>query len=491
MKNRYSVIGSGFSGLSAAAVLASQGNNVKVIEKNNQYGGRARQFEEAGFLFDMGPSWYWMADVFDRFFLRFGKQPSDYYNLIKLDPGFQIIFSQDHTMKLSDKWSNILDLFESYEKGAGDKLIKFMHDAEIKYNIGMDSLVYNPCLSILEFFRRDVFMNISRMNLFTSYRKHVANSFQNPFLRSLLEFPVLFLGTAPSQTPALYSLMAFSGIKNGTYYPMGGFVKVIEGMVSLCEELGVEFYNNQHVNEFNFSSNSIKEIVTNSSKFTSDYVICSADYHYFDQKILPKRFRNYSQTYWDSRVLSPSCLIFYLGINKKINNLEHHNLFFDKDINQHLTDIYKNIKWPEDPLFYVCCPSKTDSMVAPDGQENLFLLIPITPGLEDTNLIREVYFNKIITRLEKYCETSILDSIVFKRSYCINDFKTDYNSFKGNAYGLANTLSQTANLKPSIKNKNLSNLFYTGQLTVPGPGVPPALISGQLVADYLIKKTHK
>ena len=487
MIKTYSVIGSGFSALSAAASLAKEGKNVKVFEKNETLGGRARRFTEDGFVFDMGPSWYWMPDIFEDFFKKFDKKPSDYYDLKKLDPGFQMIFDTNHTIKINSDFSDVLHLFESYEEGAGEKLKKFIDDAEIKYNLAIKSLMYQPGVSFFELFQKDIFKNIGKMSIFSSYRKLVARYFKDPFLRNILEFPVLFLGSSPKNTPALYSLMAFSGLKQGTYYPMGGFGKVIDGMVELCKELGVEFYTNHEITDCNFVDHNINEISTKSATFKSDYVICGADYHHFDQNILPKKYSNYSEKYWNNRSMSPSCLIYYLGVDIKLDNLEHHNLFFDSDIEQHTEDIYTNMQWPLDPLFYACCPSKTDHSVAPEDKENLFLLVPISSGINDSDDLREKYFTKIIDRLETYCGQSISDKIIVKKSYCINDFKNDYNAFKGNAYGLANTLLQTANLKPKIINKNISNLYYTGQLTVPGPGVPPSIISGQIVADYILK----
>ncbi len=491
MLNSYNIIGSGFSALSTAAVLAKQGGDVKVFEKNNTLGGRARQFNQDGFVFDMGPSWYWMPDVFERFFEKFGKQTSDYYDLVKLDPGFQIIFDNNHTMKVGSDWNDILDLFESYEKGSADKLNKFINDAEFKYNISMKSLIYQPGISLLELLKKDIILNIGNMSLFSSYRKLVSQYFTNPFLKKLLEFPVLFLGASPKDMPSLYSLMAYSGLKQGTYYPIGGFGKVIQGMVTLCEELGVNFHNNQEIKSCKYINNQISEILTSSSSFKSDIVICSADYNHFDHQILEPKYSNYTEKYWNKRVMSPSCLIYYLGVDTKIDKLEHHNLFFDKDIDKHTEDIYTNMKWPEDPLFYVCCPSKTDNSVSPDGKENLFLLMPISSGINDSADLREKYFKVMMDRLESYCKQTILDKVIVKKSYCINDFKDDYNAYKGNAYGLANTLSQTANLKPKIKNKHLDNLYYTGQLTVPGPGVPPSIISGEIVADYILKNHNQ
>ena len=488
---KYTVIGSGFSGLSTAAYLAKEGHEVHVFEKNDTIGGRARQFKDKGYTFDMGPSWYWMPDVFDKFFKDFDKNPKDYYDLIELNPGFQIIFPEAHTLKLSSNWNEVLALFESYEPGSSKKLLSFMEEAEFKYNFGINKLVYEPGISLKEVCTSEIISNVFRLQIFKSYRKHVAKYFKNPFLIALLEFPVLFLGTAPAKTPAMYSLMAYSGIKQGTYYPMGGFAKVIDGMAQICKDLGVKFHLNSEIKDIVVENKKVVSIKTDSQEYKVDSLICSADYHHIDKEILPTHLSNYSEKYWDKRVLSPSCLIFYVGVNKKIDKLDHHNLFFDEDIDVHTNEIYVTKQWPKKPLFYVCCPSKTDPSVAPKNKENLFFLIPIAPGMEDSEAIRKTYFSKIIKRMERYCDHEIEKYIEYNRSYCINDFIQDYNSYKGNAYGLANTLSQTANLKPKIVNKHIDNLFYAGQLTVPGPGVPPSIISGNVVANYVMNHISK
>jgi len=488
---KYSVIGSGFSGLSTAAYLAKEGHEVHVFEKNESIGGRARQFKAQGYTFDMGPSWYWMPDVFEKFFGDFNKKPEDYYELIKLDPGFQIIFPDAHTLKLSSDWDKVLALFEQYEPGSSKNLNTFIKEAAFKYDFGINKLVYEPGMSLKEVCKPEIITNIFKLQMLSSYRKHVAKYFKNPFLIALLEFPVLFLGTAPAKTPALYSLMTYSGIKQGTFYPMGGFGKVIDGMAEICRDLGVKFHLNANIKEIKVENKQVVSINTDAEAHKVDTLICSADYHHIDKELLPEHLSNYSEKYWDKRVLSPSCLIFYIGVNKKVAKLKHHNLFFDEDIDTHTEDIYTAKQWPNKPLFYACCPSKTDPSVAPENKENLFFLIPIAPGMEDTEEIREKYFSIIMKRFEDYCGQDVEKHIEYKRSYCIKDFIEDYNSYKGNAYGLANTLSQTANLKPKIVNKNIKNLFYTGQLTVPGPGVPPSIISGNVVANYVMKKNAK
>ncbi len=485
--SKIAIIGSGFSGLSCAAILAKDGHEVTIYEKNKVLGGRARQFQASGFTFDMGPSWYWMPDVFERFFNRFDRKVEDYFKLQKLDPGFQIIFSQDDEMIVPEKWDSILEMFEKIERGSARKLEKFMSEAKFRYDFGVTKLVYEPGLSFKELFKKDIITNIFKLQMFTSYRTHVASYFKHQKIKALMEFPVLFLGTAPSDTPALYSLMAYSGIKHGTFYPEGGFGKVIDGFVKLCKELSVNFEPNVNVNKINIEDNIAKSIDTSRGTFRFDKIIASADYSHVDGTLLPNKYSNYSNNYWQKRTFSPSALLFYLGVNKKLNKLQHHNLFFDEDIDKHIDEIYKDPEWPSNPLFYACCPSKTDKSVAPSDKENLFLLMPIAAGIQDNLELREKYFDIMIHRLERYCQEDIIQHIEYKRSYCVNDFKNDYNAYKGNAYGLANTLSQTANLKPKIINKKINNLFYTGQLTVPGPGVPPAIISGQVVADYILK----
>lgn len=488
MKNKnVIVIGSGFAGLSAACFMAKYGYHVTILEKNNTPGGRARKFEIDGFLFDMGPSWYWMPDVFERFFSQFGKKVEDYYNLVRLDPSYQVIFNEKEKWNIPQNIDQLAQLLESIEKGAGKQLNLFLEEASIKYNVGMKDLVFKPGRSLKEFMSVDFFKGLIKLDLFTSHANHVRKFFKNPKIISLLEFPVLFLGAKPQDTPALYSLMNYADIKLGTWYPMGGMHKIVEAMVNLATSLGVQIIYNEAVLGFDIKQGVVNAVKTAASKYNCDIVIAGADYHHIDQEVIEPPFRNYSESYWEKRIMAPSSLLFYLGIDKKIDGLQHHNLFFDEDFGQHAIEIYDHPQWPTKPLFYVSCPSVTDPLVAPVGKENLFILIPVAPGIEDTDEIREKYFDIVMDRLEKLTNQSIRKHIIYKKSYAHTNFMKDYNSFKGNAYGLANTLSQTSLLKPGIKSKKINNLYFTGQLTVPGPGVPPSLISGEIVAKEIIK----
>lgn len=487
MKKSVAVIGAGFAGLSAATTLSDAGFNVTIYEKNSTPGGRARKFEVDGFSFDMGPSWYWMPDVFDRYFERFDKKVDEYYHLKRLDPSYKVIFGDNDVWDVPAQMSQLYKLFDKIEPGSSRKLEKFLNEAAYKYDVGINSLVYKPGLSIREFADSRLMRGLIRLQVFNSISSHIRSYFKDPRLIQLLEFPVLFLGAMPSETPALYSLMNYADMSLGTWYPMGGMHKIVEGMCRLAEEKGVRIRLDSEITGVEIENKRIKSLNVSGESIQPDIVVAGADYHHFEQELLPEAYRRYSPGYWDKRKLAPSSLIFYLGVEGRIPGLNHHNLFFDRDFKQHAVEIYQDPAWPEQPLFYVCCSSKTDPAVAPDGCENLFILIPVAPGLEDTEEVRAKYYEDILTRLEKHTGYPIREHVVYKKSYAHKEFIKDYHAYKGNAYGLANTLMQTAILKPSMINKKVSNLYYTGQLTVPGPGVPPSLISGQVVADQIEK----
>ncbi len=485
--NKVAIIGSGFSSLSAACYLASQGVSVDVFEKNDELGGRARIYKKDGFTFDMGPSWYWMPDVFDRFFGDFDTKTSDYYDLIRLNPSYQVVFDDDR-LNMPASFSELHDLFESYESGSGAKLYKFIKQAEYNYKASMEELVYKPGQSVMELITPETVTNINQF--FTNIRSNIRKLFKHPKLISILEFPVLFLGAKPENTPSFYSFMNYADLMLGTWYPMGGMHQIVKAMVSLGESHGVRYHTGSNIEKIVTSQSEVTGLVINGQRQSFDMVLSGADYRHTEQ-LLDLNQRMYSENYWSSRTFAPSALIYYLGFNKRIEGVQHHNLFFDEDFDEHAKEIYDDAKWPDKPLFYACFPSVTDDSVSPENCENGFLLIPLAPGLEDSEDMREKCFNGVMDRLEKHIGQSVRDSIILKRSYCVNDFKNDYNSYKGNAYGMANTLKQTAFLRPRIQSKKVKNLFFTGQLTVPGPGVPPALISGKISAQLIMKELNK
>lgn len=481
------IIGSGFAGLSAASFMAKAGWKVTVLEKHATAGGRARQFSEAGFTFDMGPSWYWMPDVFERYFQQFGKSVADYYQLKRLDPSYRVYWP-DGPVDIPATYEELQALFDQIEADSGQKLDLFLKEAAYKYDVGIHKLVYKPGQSLTEFLDWELLTGVFKLDVFRSIKSHVAKYFTHPKLRELMEFPVLFLGALPEHTPALYSLMNYADIKGGTWYPQGGMYQIVKAMYDLAVELGVQFEFNQNVQEIRIQKNAARQVVTQDRVYEAEVVIGGADYHHIEMNLLPEAFRTYTPAYWNKRVMAPSCLLYYVGLNKRLANIRHHSLFFDTSFDVHGKEIYTTKEWPSDPLFYMSATSVTDTTVAPAGCENLFLLIPVATGLsDDSPERRQYYFEKVINRLEQQTGQSVKDAIIYQKSFAHTDFVSEYNAFRGNAYGLANTLGQTAVLKPGCRSKKVHNLFYTGQLTVPGPGVPPSLISGEVVAGEVIK----
>lgn len=465
--------------------MARAGWAVTVIDKQPGPGGRAQQWQSEGFTFDMGPSWYWMPDIFEHFFRSFEKKVSDYYELIRLDPSYRVYWPEDYS-DIPAGITALRQLFESIEPGAGAALNRFMAEAGEKYREGM-KMAFKPGVSITEFMSWPVLKAALKLDLFSSVKKHVHRHFKHPKLRMLMEFPSLFLGALPAQTPALYTLMNYADSEGGTWYPRGGMYKIAEGMQRLATELGVQFRFGEEWRGVKISGKKIVSLQTDKAEYETDVMISGADYHY-SESLLPPPARSYSDSYWASRKMAPSCLLYYVGLNKKIPGLRHHSLFFDTSFPEHAAEIYDHPRWPAAPLFYVSAVSVTDPGAAPAGGENLFLLIPVATGLSgDSEDRREAYFRQVLQRLEQRTGVSITDAIVLKRSFGITDFESVYHSFRGNAYGLANTLRQTAVLKPGCRSKKLENLFYCGQLTVPGPGVPPSLISGEIAASEVLK----
>ncbi|WP_461444813.1 phytoene desaturase family protein [Maribacter sp.] len=487
MNKKVLIIGSGFSSLSASCYLAKMGFDVSVYEKNGTVGGRARQLVRDGFTFDIGPSWYWMPDIFDKFFADFGKRTADYYKLDKLSPAYRIFFADD-IITIGDSMDKICVEFERIEAGSSKHLRQFIADAQENYDIAINKVVLRPGLSPFELVTKETVLKVDQF--FKTISGQVRKKFKNPKLISTLEFPVLFLGAKPSNTPSFYSFMNFADFGLGTWHPRGGMYEVIKAMHALALELGVTFHLNSAVDKIRVENGQVVGITAKGKTIESDYVLSGADYHH-SEKLLDKQYRQYSETFWSKKTFAPSSLLFYIGFDKKLVNVEHHNLFFDTDFELHAQEIYDHPQWPSDPLFYVNFPSITDPSMAPEGCETGFFLIPIAPGLEDTPQLRDQYFELIIARFEERTGQKVENNIIFKESFCVNDFVEEYNSYKGNAYGMANTLLQTAFLRPKLQSKKVNNLFFTGQLTVPGPGVPPSLISGKLVSELIVKANSK
>lgn len=479
------VIGAGFGGLAAAALLAKDGHQVTVIEKNEMVGGRARIWREAGFSFDMGPSWYLMPDAFETYFANFGKKPEDLYKLIRLDPSYRIFFGSGDKLDISSDLQKNIELFESIEAGSGKKLIEYLEQAKYQYDVSMKQFLYKNFTSIFDFFNKRMLTEGRKLHVFENLDAFTKRFFKSERLRKILQYSMVFLGGAPSNTPALYSVINHADFNLGVWYPEGGFNAVAVAMQKLAESYGAKFIINTPVTKINVVDGAATSVSTESEEFEADVVVGNGDYHHIETNLLPKSSQSYSTRYWNNRTVAPSAFIIYLGLNKELNSLSHHNLVLSHDWTKHFNAIFDNPSWPDEPSYYVCAPAKTDTTVAPAGKENLFVLVPIASDLPETPEFREEFAQKIISHFENEIGESITPHIEVKRIFTGVDFAKDYNAFKGTALGLSHTLFQTAMLRPRMKSKKVKNLYYSGQFTQPGIGVPMTLISGQLTRDNI------
>lgn len=481
------VIGAGFAGLSAACHLAQGGAKVVVLERHAQPGGRARTWSKDGFRFDMGPSWYWMPDVFDRFFDAFGRKTSDFYRLRRLDPSYRVVWSAAEHWDVPAGLDALRTFFESKHAGSGAALDRFIAETKYIYESAYEDYLFRPSLTFFEFVDVRLVWELFRLKMLQSMHGYARRFFVDERLARLVEWPVLFLGASAQKTSAMYSLMSYADMALGTWYPEGGMHRIVDGMVRVAHDLGVEFRLGEAVEHIEVQTARASGVVSSQGQYRADAVVAAADYHYVEQALLPAQYRQYDDRYWAGRSMSPSSLLFYLGIEGDLNGLPHHTLFFDEDLDAHMRAVYTSPEWPARPLFYVCAPSVTDPTVAPEGCSNVFILIPLAPGLDDDEGARERAYNTVMARLEAHVGRPLRARVRVKRSYAMRDFEADYGAFLGNAYGMANTLRQTGPLKPSLRSSKLAGLYFAGQLTVPGPGMPPSLISGELSAKVLLR----
>ncbi len=489
MSKQAVIIGGGFGGLSSAALLARDGWDVTVVEKLDEVGGRARPWKTEGYVFDLGPSWYLMPEVFERYFALFGRDRKDYYNLFSLDPYYKVFFGKDDTALLSPREDENIALFESFETGGGAELSRYMEQATYKYEVAMKDFLYRGYKHIGEFFNRRLMTEGLRLGIFKKLDRFVGDYFDDRRARQILEYAMVFLGTSPADAPAIYSIMSHVDLKLGVFFPEDGMAGAAQGIAKLCKELGVKIVTGEEVVHIRTESGKAVAVETAKHVYPADVVVSGADYHHVDQELLGQGSSQYSERYWEKRVVAPSMFIAYLGINRKLKNLEHHNLYFAEDWNVHFDTIFKKPAWPQKPCFYLSCISKTDAKSAPEGAENVFLLVPVAPGLADTDEQREAYLAHVLDHVREVTGEDLTKDVAVQRIYSHRDFAQDYHAFKGTALGLSHTLMQTAIFRPSSRSKRVENVFFTGQYTHPGVGVPMVLIASEIVADE-IRKTY-
>ena len=488
MNKKVVVIGAGIGGLGTAGLFAKKGYDVTVLEKNSNLGGRANIFEAEGFKFDMGPSWYLAPDLFEHFFELMGEKVSDHLDLVRLSPSYRIFFHNGEPLDIHSDMAKDSAAFEAIEPGSSEKLRAYLKQSEYQYGVATQHFMYKNYDTVFDFFNRRVMTEGQKLSVFSKMHSFVSKFFKTRKLQQVMEYTMVFLGTSPYEAPALYNLMSHMDFNQGVFYPQGGFYELIRALSRVAEKYGARLRTNSPVAEIVVENGLTKGVQLESKEFVpADIVISNADIQFTETKLLDEQWRTYNEKYWNKRVMAPSAFIMYLGVREKLPNLIHHNLLFSEDWRKNFDDIYKDPCLPDEPSLYVCAPSVTDPSVAPEGKENLFVLVPIASNLPISDGEKEAYSEKILLLMERQMGlTGLRDKIEYKRIYTVSDFAADYNAFKGTALGLAHTIWQTAIFRPNNHSKKVKNLYYVGAGTNPGIGTQICLISAELV----FKRVH-
>ena len=479
------VIGGGFGGLSAAAYLGRAGLDVRLLERHDRVGGHAGVLERDGFRFDTGPSWYLMPDVFERFFGHFDREPTDYYELERLDPQYRVCWKDGDSVTIPPDRDRVEEIFESYEDGAGDALAAYLEEAERNYELAMDRVVYEGRERLRDYVDTDLLPMAPRYRLFGNMDDYVGRYVEHPKLRQLLEYTLVFLGGSPYNTPALYSIMSHVDLNLNVFYPEGGIAGVVDALADLAREQGVTIETGVEVQHVGGSAGNF-EVETDDGVRESDLVVSNANPAHTERELLDPADRSHDPGYWDDQTYAPSAFMLYLGVEGDVDPLEHHTLVLPTDWSDHFEAIFEEPRWPDDPAYYLSVTSKTDDAVAPDGHHAVVVLVPIAPGLDDGPEVRERYREKVLSDLAAEAGVDLRDRIVSETTACVSEFAERYGDPDGTALGLAHTLFQTGPLRPGHRGP-VDGLYYSGAYTTPGIGMPMCLISGEHTASAIFE----
>ncbi|AWB28650.1 phytoene desaturase [Halococcoides cellulosivorans] len=475
------IVGAGIGGLSTAAYCADAGADVTVLERHDQVGGVARTIEADGFQFDAGPSWYLMPEVFERFFGQFDRSPDDYYELEELDPQYRVFWTDGDRVTVPPDRDAVREIFESYEDGAGAAFDRYIERAGEAYHLGMDRFVYVDRSRLRDFLDLDVLRSARALGLVRSMDGHVARYFDVPKLQQLLQYTLVFLGGAPHNTPALYSMLAYADFEGHVHYPDGGMIAVVDGIATLARERGATIETGTPVTSIEPTDDGLR-VETAERTHETDRVVANAPRPHVERDLLAPRYRDKDPEFWDSRTYGPSAYMLYLGVEGSVDPLAHHTLVLPTDWDPHFEAIFDDPGWPDDPAFYLSVPSQTDPNVAPDGHHALVALVPIAPDLADGRDVRDRMRETILDRIESEAGVDLRDRIVLEREVCVSEFADQYSLPQGTALGLAHTLRQSGPLRPGHRSAACPGLYYAGSFVRPGIGVPMTVISGEHAA---------
>lgn len=489
---KVAIIGAGLGGLATACYLAKDGHKVTIYEKNPIPGGRAMVFSEKEFTFDMGPSWYWMPHIFEKFFNDFGKKVQDYYTLERLSPSYRVFFSEKEQYDIPSELSEFYSLIETFEPGSSQRLKRILDNGRYLLQTAEKRFLYRAYPNIFSMLIKELILDGIRTMAFVPLDWLIKKNFKNEKLRKLVTWHSLFLGASPNNLPALYSFILNVDFEMGTWYPQGGMYQIVQGIVALATELGVTIQTNTEISSLNIQHGNITEAIDkDGNRITADLFIANADYHHVETALLPNNYRSISAKQWKNKTISPSTLLFYIGINTKLKNSLHHNYYFSLETwDDHFNSLFgPQKKWPTGiPSYYFHATSKTDHQMAPIDGESIFVLIPVASGLADTEAVREDIFDRVVSHMELLTQTPIKKHIVFRKIHGQTEHTQLYNAYLGNNFGLAQTLFQTGAWRPYNKSNKVNNLYFVGHYTHPGIGLPMVLISGYVTAQLIKKK---
>ncbi len=510
--SRVIIIGGGIAGLATSALLAREGHEVTLLEARPEVGGRAGSWQSGGFRFDTGPSWYLMPEVFDHFYRLLGTTADEQLTLVTLDPGYRVFFEGETVPMdiLTDRAENIA-LFESVEKGAGRKLDRYLDSAEETYTLAKKYFLYTTFADFRPLVTKDVLARGAKFVrlLLQPLSSYVSHTFKSRKLRQVLGYPAVFLGSSPYLAPSLYHLMSHLDLSDGVLYPMGGFTRVIQSIADLARAEGVTIITGAAATRIVVEAGAATGVEYSTGGKTTfadaDIVVSAADLHHTETTLLRPEQQTYPEHYWQKKLAGPSALLLYLGVKGALPELEHHTLLFTREWQKGFDAIFgENPTVPDPASLYVCKPSGVDPDVAPEGFENLFVLVPIPAdptigrgavggagaggaggdGGGDPRV--EALADRVIQQIADWTGiTDLASRITVRRTVAPGDFEHDLNSWKGTALGPAHTLKQSAFFRAGNVSKKVRGLYYVGGSTIPGIGLPMCLISAELIVKRL------